>query len=316
VLFVGSLLAAVERAHLALLALALVLALHPVVARSTTPPARMVWLLLASGLACLLVPEVLYVRDEFDGGPLYRMNTVFKLDYQAWILLAPVAGFGIFEGVAAFRVRPVLRYAGPALAAIAVVLIGGGLVYTVTAIPGRTEGFAAEVTTLDGIQTHRVFRPDDIAAIEWLRDNVEPGEVIVEASGRTWGPSDGGPVVTDQRIDYTDAARYSAFTGFPTVLGWPGHELQWRGSGDPLAGRLDDIDNLYLSDSPAEALGILRKYGARYVVVGSREMQDYPQGLDKFQQFMNLVFESGPVRIYELRQTAPASVLQPESLAP
>ena len=30
----------------------------------------------------MLVPELVYVRDAFDGGGLYRMNTVFKLGYQ------------------------------------------------------------------------------------------------------------------------------------------------------------------------------------------------------------------------------------------
>ena len=33
------------------------------------------------------------MRDEFDGGPLFRMNTVFKLDYQAWVLFG-IAGIG------------------------------------------------------------------------------------------------------------------------------------------------------------------------------------------------------------------------------
>jgi YYY domain-containing protein len=262
----------------------------------------------AFALLLLLGAELFYIDDVFDS----RFNTVFKLFYQSWILLAPVAAYGLFEAVAAVRVRPVLRYAAPVLGAVAGLLLLGGAVYTITAIPGRTEGFAAEVTTLDGLEQHRRFRPDDVTAIDWLRENAPPGAIILEASGRTYALTDGQPVITDQRIDYTDAGRFSAFTGLQTLLGWPGHELQWRGSGDLFAGRLEEIDLLYLSESPADAVRILRKYGARYVVVGTRERQDYPRGLDKFQQFMNLVFESGDVRIYEIRATSPSTTnLQP-----
>ena len=44
-----------------------------------------------AAVACVLAPELVYVRDEFDGSALYRMNTVFKLGYQAFLLLAIAA---------------------------------------------------------------------------------------------------------------------------------------------------------------------------------------------------------------------------------
>ena len=91
VVFAGSLLAALEWAHVALLAALLVVALMALLAQGTPAPLRLVWLLVAAGIACMLGPEILYVRDEFDGSALYRMNTVFKLDYQAWLLLGLAA---------------------------------------------------------------------------------------------------------------------------------------------------------------------------------------------------------------------------------
>ena len=89
--FAGSLLAALDYAHVALLAVLLLVALGALLSPRVAAPARIVWLLVAGGVACLLGPELLYVRDEFDDGPLYRMNTVFKLGYQAWLLLGLAA---------------------------------------------------------------------------------------------------------------------------------------------------------------------------------------------------------------------------------
>ena len=40
-------------------------------------------------------PELLFV-DDFFGPPSERMNTIFKLYYQAWLLLAAASGFAIY----------------------------------------------------------------------------------------------------------------------------------------------------------------------------------------------------------------------------
>jgi hypothetical protein len=64
--------------HIVLLAVALAIALQAVLVTRIEPVQRAMWVLLAGGLGCLLLPEVLYVRDEFDGSALYRMNTVVQ----------------------------------------------------------------------------------------------------------------------------------------------------------------------------------------------------------------------------------------------
>jgi YYY domain-containing protein len=90
-LFAGSLLAGADLAAVAgLVALGWVAAHAAFLARAPVVE-RFAWVLIGGGLLCLLIPEVIYVRDSFDGGELYRMNTVFKLGYQAWLLLA-IAG--------------------------------------------------------------------------------------------------------------------------------------------------------------------------------------------------------------------------------
>ena len=103
---------------------------------------RFLWLLIAGGLLCLLIPELVYVRDAFDGSDLYRMNTVFKLGYQAWLLLAiagaPRARRGRGAGCAAARGSRRWRGRSPLL-----VLLALGAVYPYAGTYARKGGFAA-----------------------------------------------------------------------------------------------------------------------------------------------------------------------------
>ena len=252
--FAGSLLAALEWAHVALLAALLLVALHALLSPRTAPPARLVWLLISGGVACLLGPELLYVRDEFDDSALYRMNTVFKLDYQAWLLLG-LAGIGALAWWREWLPRRLGRWAF-ARARAAVVLAAA--VYPVAGTYARKDGFDA-TPTLDGLGWLRDRAPGDLGAIAWLNDHAPAGSVVLESVGE----------------DYSafGHARISTFTGLPTVLGWPGHERQW---GHDVGTRARRTSRGRTSPpTAAAARPVLDRYGVRYVVVGPLERTEY-----------------------------------------
>ena len=86
----------------------------------------------------------------------------------------------------------------------------------------------------------------------------------------------------------------------PTVLNWPGHELQWRGSSEPFDGREQDVQTIYETVDTTEAVSLLDKYDVDYVYVGQRERNKYGEnGLAKFAEFMTAVFTEGNVVIYK-----------------
>ena len=75
--------------------------------------------LAAGGALLLLISDYVYLQDIFAGGDSYRMNTVFKLYYQAWILLSIAAVYAVATIWRALRrTRPGLSIAWAVVAAL------------------------------------------------------------------------------------------------------------------------------------------------------------------------------------------------------
>ena len=243
--------------------------------------------LAALGLILIMGPELMYVDDFFDD-PRQRMNTVFKLYYQAWVMLAAVSGYSIYYWLA---MRPRLtgrkRRLSTAWAIAAVVLVVCGLYYPAAAAATKVqEGGFASSPTLDGLAYVRNSRPAEYAAIEFIKDNLPGDAAIVESVG-----------------EWYEAGLISRSTGVPTVFNWPGHEIQWRGSTETIGDRQIDVSAIYTTSDPERARILLSKYDVDYVYVGPRERlaHDGP-GLDKFPEFMDTVFQQDDVVIYKLRE--------------
>ena len=233
----------------------------------------------AMGVALVMGPELFYVVDSFDN----RMNTVFKLYYQAWAILAVAAPLTLYFGVrSALQGGLWLRRAGVAVGfgfatlAVGAFYLPAGMALTVTTTSGSQ-------FTLDATAFLREQEPGEYAAIEWLRANAEADDVIVEAVGG----------------DYSTYGRVASFTGLPSPLNWPGHELQWRGSSEPQTGRAEDVEALYEASDPETAAEVIERYGVRYVVLGKRERDTYSvKTLDHLSPTLSLVFSYEDVQVY------------------
>jgi YYY domain-containing protein len=234
-------------------------------------------LLIALGALLVLIPEFIYLRDQFG----WRINTVFKFYYQAWMLWSIAGAFG-----AAILLRNLRGGGGIAFRIAIVIVIFMALFYPVFGLLDRTENFQLgnpdPFWTLDYSEQIRRFNPDEVAGFEWLRG--APDGVVAEAIGGS----------------YSGYGRVATYTGLPTVLGWPGHESQWRGGYEPQGTRQGDIEELYTSKSWELTQAILERYDIRYVYLGGLEYSSYAVSEEKFERFLKVVFRQGQITIYEV----------------
>ena len=97
---------------------------------------------------------------------------------------------------------------------------------------------------------------------------------------------------------YSSYGRVSKLSGYPTVLGWPGHELQWRGGGTEMGSRENDIKTLYETNDWETARLILSQYNIRYVFIGNMERSLYKVNESKFGSHMKQDFSNQEAVIY------------------
>jgi YYY domain-containing protein len=239
--------------------------------------------LAAAGILLLYGAELFFVRDVFFGS-IPRLNTFFKLGYQAWLLLALAGAVGATLALA--RAREGAAGRAPGVAVVAIVALG--MVYPVLAVANRTEGFGAP-SNIDGLAALAQSDPAEFALARWVEANVAPGAVVVEAHGD----------------DYSNAGRVSSRTGRPAPIGWYFHEIQWRGDSEAnrseFRARQERVDRVYGAATGDELMGALDELSAEYVVVGRVEMSRYAaSAMPDFGSLLDLVFESGDVRVYRV----------------
>ena len=253
-----------------------------------------------TALALGLIIGVDLVRVEDDIG---RMNTLFKYYLEAWVFLALASAFFLWRMWYDNRFRPVpFDVARLVWFGIVVALVLFSLVYTLLGTQARlADRFNPLPPTLDGTaymeqavhweKEQPIELKWDREAINWLQENVEGSPVILEAH-------------TEQ---YRWGGRMSNYTGLPTVLGWPWHQIQQRGPyGTEVHSRAADIQLIYNTVDLAEAKALLDGYGVRYVVVGDLERIFYTEeGLGKFDIMAQLgaaakVFDNGHTAIYHI----------------
>lgn len=230
-------------------------------------------LLIFIGLLLILGPEFVYLLDGFK----YRINTIFKFYFQAWMALSLAAAYGT-----AVLLKNLQGMSKGIFSGVFAVVLIVGLTYPALGFANRTNNFKPPFFgySLDDFDRVKAENPDEAAGILWLRS--APDGVVAEAVGGA----------------YSSYARIANYTGLPTVLGWDNHEGQWRDS-LLIGNRRQDIETLYTTPDGLTTQDIVAKYNIRYIYIGGLERSAYPVDEGKFNNLFKIVFQQGNVTIYE-----------------
>lgn len=233
-----------------------------------------VMLLILTALLLTLGPEFVYLRDNFG----QRLNTIFKFYYQAWVLFGLSALFALHYLWT--HARPAALFASTGYGAMLAV----ALLFPAYGTASRAQEYALP-STLDGLAHYSESQPDELAALTWLRQDVDGSPVIVEAVGGQYSPQGHG--------------RVSSSTGLPTLVGWPGSEYQWRGTTPVPAERESAVQTIYAGADWVETATLLNQHNVSLIYVGPLEASTYGPGVyDKFAGRLEVAYANENVMIY------------------
>jgi len=257
---------------------------------------RFLLFLIGTALILTLVVEMVYLP-----GDIGRMNTVFKLYLQAWIMFALSAGicFG-------WLVKSI-RYWHFRLATVWLVilfsLLTASLLFTVMGTRDKiNDRMAMEAPKgLDGMgymqygtyhdMGEEMVLEEDYHAIQWMQDNIEGSPVILEG----------------QAFEYRWGNRFTIYTGLPGVVGWNWHQRQQRAilRNNVVQERVDAVNLFYTTEEKTYVVDFIDEYDVSYIVLGQLERVFYPgPGLDKFDMYIGQLWEevyhSGETIIYQV----------------
>ncbi len=236
--------------------------------------------------AVLLALEYIVVK-----GDVGRMNTVFKVSFQAWLwigLLIPLVLYAL------------LQERHYRLTALSIVLIGLGLLFPIFAIPGRYTDNAGGHITLNGDQ---FLNPATDSQSKQPAIEVNDGDLI-----HFMRTIPGFPVIAEwYQAEYQWNSRISVQTGLPSIVGWANHlRQQYTALHPEINQRIADVQRLYTSGDAEQIRAVVKKYTINYIVFGELERKaSSPRteaALEKMQVSgeLSLAFHVGNTYLYKV----------------
>lgn len=235
------------------------------------------YLLLFTAFILLYLSELFYVKDIFGN----RMNTIFKFHYQVWIVFSITSGISLkflFE----YNLRNITRI----ILSISFLILATSNIYFVTASYLTKIKESSNLNPNLSSINHLENDTNKYELIKYLRLNSNHNDVIIETQGKS----------------YTNDSQISSESRIPTILGWVGHQLQWRSNHSDIYNREEDIDTFYISNDSQEIINIINKYSITMIILGPNEIEKYNiNSLNKFLNISEIIYKNNDYTLLKVQ---------------
>jgi len=205
---------------------------------------RLGWSMAALGMLAVAACERFTLID--------RMNTIFKVYNEVWVLLAFALAVALMR-THGRRARILFAVWAP-LQLIAIVNLPLGI-----AQGWMLPRITSPRPTLDGQAFLASQDPQTWFLVRGLQGMARPGAVVAEAAGHY----------------YSEFTRITMHTGQPSVLGWDWHLKQRGQSPVEIAARADDLEVLYSGDNREMRRAVLDRYRVGWAVAARVDRDRY-----------------------------------------
>ena len=222
----------------------------------------------ALGFSLLLVALaflIIFLTELFNivTGTPGRFNTVFKIWYHVWTLLAVASSISI--GMIVNKLPNSINYSNDIftsknikyfLPILYICFLIYGISYMYSPMMALSRAHENQEANIDAVVYLKASDPGLYGAISYAKEKLSPEEhILLQAITHAYGK--GG---------YLAAA-----SGIPTILNWPGHQIQWRGLELSLDDRVAAVDQIYRSGSSNLGLENAKKYHVTHIYIGREE---------------------------------------------
>ena len=235
------------------------------------------YLLLFTAFILLYLSELFYVKDIFGN----RMNTIFKFHYQVWIVFSITSGISL-KFLLEYNLRNITRI----ILSISFLILATSNIYFVTASYltkiKESSNLNPNLSSINQLENDT----NKYELIKYLRLNSNHNDVIIETQGKS----------------YTNDSQISSESRIPTILGWVGHQLQWRSNHSDIYNREEDIDTFYISNDSQEIINIINKYSITMIILGPNEIEKYNiNSLNKFLNISEIIYKNNDYTLLKVQ---------------
>ena len=216
------------------------------------------WLVLTM-LIIFILSEFVYVDDAMDG-KYQRFNTTLK--WWSWLWPTALIGLGsVTIGLGGHLIKGIISISLTAL-----------LVYSVD------------------ISRYWLFidKPHigKLSGDGWLKQDPIQGEMLSYLKNAP----DGLVLESIEEAAYTTSSALALFANKPLVIGWPDHEMQWRGNSTYLSNLTSDVRAFYKAEL-SDPLSFLDKYSVQTIIWSAQDDHRMPNARQSLQNLISLHYQ-------------------------